>query len=59
MDVDEIEDYLKNIKEYNERLQMDKYRRELSNSDNYSRKLELAQKLVEYKMRSEQENARD
>ncbi len=59
MDVDEIEDYLKNIKEYNERLQMDKYRRELSNSDNYSRKLELAQKLVEYKMRSEEENARD
>ncbi len=59
MDVDEIEDYLKNIKEYNERLQLDKYRRELSNSDNYSRKLELAQKLVEYKMRSEEENARD
>lgn len=59
MDVEEIEDYLKNIKEYNEKLQIDKYRRELSTSDNYQRKLELAQKLVEYKMRSEEENARD
>ena len=51
MDVEEIEDYLKNIKEYNEKLQIDKYRRELSTSDNYQRKLELAQKLVEYKMK--------
>lgn len=56
---EEIEDYLKNIKEYNEGLQMEKYRRELSKSDNYSRKLELAQKLVSYKMRSEEENARN
>lgn len=59
MDIEEIEDYLKNIKEYNEKLQLEKYRQELSNSNNYDRKLELAQKLVEYKMRSEEENARD
>lgn len=59
LDTNEIEDYLQNIKEYNEGLQIEKYRQELSNSDNYDRKLELAQKLVEYKMRSEEENARD
>ncbi len=56
---EEIDDYLRNIKEYNEKLQMDKYRHELSNSDNYDRKIELAQKLVSYKMRSEEDNGRD
>ena len=59
MKVEEVDDYLKNIKEYNEKLQLDKYRKELFNSNNYDRKLELAQKLVDYKMRSEEENARD
>ncbi len=56
---EEIDDYLRNIKEYNEGLQMDKYRHELSNSDNYDRKIELAQKLVSYKKRSEEDNGRD
>jgi len=42
------------VKEYNEKIQMEKYRHELSNSDNYNSKLELAQKLVSYKISSEE-----
>ncbi len=59
LNVDEIEDYLRNIKEYNEKILMDSYRKELAKSDNFDRKIELAQKLVTYKKRSEEENGRD
>ena len=59
MKEEEIEDYLKNIQQYNENLQLDKYRMELSRSDDYDRKLELAQKLVSYKLRSEEDNGRN
>ncbi len=56
---EELEDYLRNIKEYNELLQMDKYKQELKRSQDYDRKIELAQKLVSYKLRSEEENGRN
>ena len=38
---------------------MDKYKQELKRSQDYDRKIELAQKLVSYKLRSEEENGRN
>ena len=52
--IDEIEDYLKNIQEYNDLKKVDLYKNELSMSEDLDEKLELAKKLIEYKLRSEE-----
>lgn len=53
-DKEEIEDYLNNIKEYNDLKQIDKYRSDLAMSHDLNEKLELANKLIAYKLRSEE-----
>lgn len=53
-DMEEIEDYLNNIKEYNDLKQIDKYRSDLAMSHDLNEKLELANKLIAYKLRSEE-----
>jgi len=52
--IDEIEDYLENIKENNDLKRIDKYKTELAMSDDLQHKLELANKLIEFKLRSEE-----
>lgn len=51
--VEEIEDYLENIRKYNEENQIKIYKKELSKSNDFNQKLELANKLIEHKLRSE------
>lgn len=51
---EQINDYLNNIKEYNELEKVDKYKNELAMTDDLKTKLELANKLIEYKLRSEE-----
>ncbi len=53
-EVEEIEDYLNNIKEYNDLKQIDKYRNDLAMARDLNEKLELANKLIAYKLRSEE-----
>ena len=53
-DMEEIEDYLNNIIEYNDLKQIDKYRSDLAMSHDLNEKLELANKLIAYKLRSEE-----
>lgn len=53
-DVEEIEDYLENIRKYNEENQIKIYKRELSKSNDFNKKIELANKLIEHKLRSEE-----
>lgn len=52
--LDEIDDYLNNIKEYNDVKKIDKYKNELAMSHDLNEKLALAQKLIDYKLRSEE-----
>ena len=52
--IDEINDYLNNIQEYNDLKKVNLYKNELSMSDDLNEKLELAKKLIEYKLRSEE-----
>ena len=59
LDSEEIEDYLNNIKEYNEKVQLDIYQKELKKSNDYNRKIELAKKVVASKLRSEEDNGRN
>lgn len=49
-----INDYLKNIKEYGEKNKASKYESELAMTNDLEEKLALADKLIEYKKRSEQ-----
>jgi len=56
VEMDEIEDYLANIRAYNDDLQKKKYKEELSSSSDFNIKLDLAKKLVAYKMRSEDDD---
>ena len=51
---DEIEDYLNNIREYNEKTQINIYKNKLKNEDDYKKKLELANKAIELKRRREE-----
>ena len=51
--LDEINDYLDNIKEYNDLKKKDKYKKELAMSHDLNEKLALAQKLIDFKLRSE------
>lgn len=51
--IEEIEDYLENIRKYNVENQIKIYQKELSKSSDYNKKIELANKLIEHKLRSE------
>ena len=51
---DEIEDYLNNIKEYNEKNQANIYKNKLRSEVDYKKKLELANKALEIKRRREE-----
>ncbi len=51
---DEIDDYLNNIKEYNEKEQTKIYKKQLKSELDYNKKLELAKKALEIKMRREE-----
>lgn len=51
---EEIEDYLSNIREYNEKEQSNIYINKLKNETDYKKKLELANKALEIKRRREQ-----
>lgn len=53
-EVEEIEDYLNNIKEYNDLKQIGKYKNDLAIARDLNEKLELANKLIAYKLRSEE-----
>ena len=49
-----IEDYLNNIREYNEKNQTNIYKNKLRSENDYKRKLELANKALEIKKRREE-----
>lgn len=51
---DEIEDYLNNIREYNEKEQSNIYKNKIKNELDYKKKLELANKALEIKRRREE-----
>lgn len=51
---EEIEDYLNNIREYNEKNQVNIYKNKLKNESDYKKKLELANKAIELKRRREE-----
>jgi DNA primase len=50
---EEIDDYLNNIREYNDKVVSKKYKQDLKNEIDLERKLELAKQAIAYKMRSE------
>lgn len=50
---DKVEDYLDNIRKYNEKEQANIYKSKIKLEDDYDRKLELAKKAVEIKQRRE------
>lgn len=51
---EEIEDYLKNIREYNEKEQAKIYKNKLKNEMDYKKKIELANKALDIKRRREE-----
>lgn len=51
---EEINDYLNNIKEYNDLEKIGKYKSELAMTNDLNAKIQLANKLIEYKLRSEE-----
>lgn len=51
---EEIEDYLENIREYNEKEQLKIYKDKMKDEKDYKKKLELANKAIEIKMRREE-----
>lgn len=51
---EEIEDYLDNIREYNEKEQSNVYKNKLKNEMDYKKKLELANKALDIKRRREE-----
>ena len=52
--IEEIDDYLNNIREYNEKNMVKKYKNELSTELDFKKKIELAKQVVAYKMRSDE-----
>lgn len=50
----EIDDYLENIRLYNEQQQISKYKKELSKEADLKKKIELANKVIANKLRSEE-----
>ena len=53
-DLDEIDDYLENIRIYNEQQQINRYKKELSKEADLKKKIELANKVIANKLRSEE-----
>ncbi len=51
---EEIDDYLNNIKEFNDLEKIDKYKSELAQANDINEKIQLANKLIAYKLRSEE-----
>ena len=51
---DEIEDYLNNIRKYNEKTQINLYKEKLKEETDLHKKLEFANKALEIKKRSEE-----
>ena len=51
---DEIEDYLNNIREYNEKQQVNLYKDKIRNETDYKKKIELANKALDLKRRREE-----
>ena len=49
-----MEDYLSNIREYNEKEQKDVYKNKMKLEDDYDKKLELAKKRLDIKLRREE-----
>lgn len=56
IDVDAINDYLNNIREYNEKNESLKYKQELKQEVDLNKKIELAMKVVAFKKRREEEH---
>ncbi len=56
VDIEAIEDYLNNIKEYNEKTEVNKYKKELKEEVDLKKKVELAMKAIAFKVRREEEN---
>ena len=56
IDIEAIEDYLNNIKEYNEKNEVSKYKKELKDEVDIKKKVELAMKAIAFKKRREEEN---
>ena len=54
IDYEKIEDYLNNIKEYNEREQSNNYKTKIKQEIDYKKKLELANKALELRRRREE-----
>ena len=53
VDLEEIDDYLENIRKYNEQIQLNKYKNQMVGETDYKKKLELANKAIELKRRQE------
>ena len=56
VDIDVIDDYLNNIREYNEKNEINKYKLELKQEVDLKKKVELAMKAIAFKKRREEEN---
>lgn len=56
VDIETIDDYLNNIKEYNEKNEVNKYKEELKQEVDLNKKIELAMKAISFKKRREEEN---
>lgn len=54
INTDNILDYLENIRKFNEKSILNRYKQKMSTSTDYNEKLELAKKRIELKMRSEE-----
>ena len=53
IDLDIIDDYLNNIRKYNEKNKLIDYKKKIKMETDYSKKLELANKAIELKRRQE------
>lgn len=56
IDVDAIDDYLNNIREFNEKNEVEKYKNELKQEVDLKKKVELAMRAIAFKKRREEEN---
>ena len=56
VDVEAIDDYINNIRIYNEKNEADKYKSELKQEVDLKKKVELAMKAIAFKKRREEEN---
>ena len=54
IDLEQIDDYLGNIREYNEKNMLKEYKNKLKNETDFTKKIELANKAIELKRRKEE-----